>query len=54
MCFTKKMAGYVLYAVGIIGGVEGAARALLDKDWAVITSVIALIVIVIGAYLLEK
>lgn len=51
---TKKMAGYVLYAIGIIGGVEGAARALLDKDLAVVTSVVSLAVIVVGAYLIEK
>ncbi len=51
---TQKIAGYVLYAIGIIGGVEGATRALLEKDLAVVTSVVSLVVIVIGAYLLEK
>jgi hypothetical protein len=51
---TQKMAGYVLYAIGIIGGVEGATRALLDKDLAIATSVVSLAVIVAGAYLIEK
>lgn len=47
------MTGYILYAIGIIGGVEGVTRALLDKDLAVITSVVALIVIVIASYMLK-
>lgn len=47
---TQKIAGYVLYAIGIIGGVEGA---ITDRA-PIITSVVALIVIVIGAYLIEK
>jgi hypothetical protein len=49
---TQKMAGYVLYAIGIIGGVEGATmvRGMTGN----LTSVVALVVIVIGAYLLEK
>lgn len=55
MEFTQKMLGYVLYAIGIIGGVEGATmRVELGMNMAIITSVIALIVIVIGAYLIEK
>ncbi len=49
---TQKIAGYVLYAIGIIGGVEGATME--RGTTAIITSVIALVVIVIGAYLLEK
>ncbi len=49
---TQKMAGYVLYAIGIIGGVEGAT---MDRGTtAILTSVVALVVIIIGAYLLEK
>jgi hypothetical protein len=49
------MSGYVLYAIGIIGGVEGATKATAwGIQLAAIVSVIALIVIVIGAYLLEK
>lgn len=49
---TQKMAGYVLYAIGIIGGVEGATMA--RSTTAILISVVALVVIVIGAYLLEK
>ncbi|VVB87731.1 Uncharacterised protein [uncultured archaeon] len=55
MEFTQRMLGYVLYAIGIIGGVEGATmRAELGMNMAIITSVVALIVIIIGAYLIEK
>ena len=49
---NQKFLGYVLYAIGIIGGVEGATMA---RDMTAIgTSIVALIVVVIGAYLLEK
>ncbi len=49
---NQKFLGYVLYAVGIIGGVEGAT---MPRDMTAIgTSIVALIVVVIGAYLLEK
>ena len=49
------MTGYILYAIGIIGGVEGATmRAEMGSKLAIVTSVIGLIVIVIGAYLMEK
>jgi hypothetical protein len=44
----EKIIGYVLYAVGIIGGVEGAVNK------SITTSVVALIIIVIGSYLLDK
>lgn len=55
MEFTQKMLGYVLYAIGIIGGVEGATmRVELGMNLAIITSAIALVVIIIGAYLIEK
>lgn len=47
---TKKMAGYVLYAVGIIGGVEGVT----SDPKSISISVVALIVIIFGSYLLEK
>lgn len=50
MCCTKKMAGYVLYAIGIIGGVEGVTSV----PKSIMISIAALIVIVIGSYLLEK
>ncbi len=49
---TQKMAGYVVYAIGIIGGVEGATME--RGPTAILTSVIAVVVIVIGAYLIEK
>lgn len=48
MCLTGKMAGYVLYAIGIIGGVEGAVAKSIS------ISIVALVVVVIGSYLLEK
>jgi hypothetical protein len=44
----EKIMGYVLYAIGIIGGVEGA----FDKN--IPASVVAIIVIIIGSYLLDK
>ncbi len=49
---TQKMAGYVLYAIGIIGGVEGATMP--RGTTGILISVVAIVVIVIGAYLLEK
>ena len=52
---TRKLAGYVLYAIGIIGGVEGATMPRgMDAMTGILTSVVALVVIVVGAYLLEK
>lgn len=45
---NEKILGYILYAVGIIGGVEGAVGKSIP------ISVVALIVIVIGSYLLER
>lgn len=51
MEFTQRMAGYVLYAIGIIGGVEGTA---VRGTEGIGISVVALVVIVIGAYLIEK
>jgi len=50
---TQKMAGYVLYAIGIIGGVEGATM-MPRGTTGILISVVAIVVIVIGAYLLEK
>ena len=47
---NQKIAGHVLYAIGIIGGVEGVTSA----PKSIPISVVALIVIVIGAYLIEK
>ncbi len=48
---TQRMAGYILYAIGIIGGVEGATVRGME---GIGISVVALIVIIIGSYLLEK
>jgi len=47
----KKMAGYVLYAIGIVGGVEGAT---VRGTQGIGISVVALIVIIIASYLLDK
>ncbi len=49
---TQKIVGYVLYAIGIIGGVEGATME--RGTTGIIISVVALVVIVVGAYLLDK
>ncbi len=48
---NQKIAAYVLYAIGIIGGVEGAT---VRGTEGIGISIVALIFIVIGAYLLEK
>ncbi|MDD5473777.1 MAG: hypothetical protein PHU34_06470 [Candidatus Methanoperedens sp.] len=48
MCCTAKMAGYILYAVGIIGGVEGAVGKSIP------ISVVSLIVIAAASYLIDK
>jgi hypothetical protein len=48
---SQKIAGYVLYAIGIIGGVEGAT---VRGTTGITISVVALVVIVVGAYLLDK
>ena len=50
---SQKIAGYVLYAIGIIGGVEGATMTPRGTT-GIIISVVALVVIVVGAYLLDK
>lgn len=44
----EKIAGYILYAVGIVGGMEGVFK----NDIPI--SVVAFIVIVIGSYLLAR
>lgn len=51
MCCSQKMAGYILYAIGIIGGVEGAT---VRGAYSIPISVVALIVIVAGSYLIDK
>jgi len=47
MISGKIMTGYVLYAIGIIGGVEGAVGKSIP------ISIVALIVIVIASYMLK-
>ncbi len=47
-----KIIGYVLYAIGIIGGVEGATMP--RGTLAIEASVVALIIIIIGSILLDK
>lgn len=46
----EKLAGYILYAIGIVGGVEGVT----SSPKSVPISIVALIVIIIGSYLIEK
>ena len=52
MELNGKMVGYILYAVGIIGGVEGATG--IRPQQSLIISVVAMIVIIIASYLLGK
>ncbi len=49
---NAKIAGYFLYAVGIIGGAEGASG--VRPQYSFLISIVALIVILIGSYLLGK
>ncbi|VVB89843.1 Uncharacterised protein [uncultured archaeon] len=46
-----KMAGRIVYAIGIIGGVEGAT---LRGMQGIGISIAALIVIIIGSYMIDK
>jgi hypothetical protein len=48
----KKMLGYTLYAVGIIGGVESTMRVLGSLN--IPTAVIALAIIIIASYLIQE
>ena len=47
---NQKMAGRILYAIGIIGGVEGVT----SSPKSIPISIVALVVIVIASYLFEK
>lgn len=49
---SAKMLGYILYAIGIVGGVEGAV--VRSNQYYIAISVVALIVIIIASYLLDK
>jgi hypothetical protein len=48
MSSGKIMTGYIVYAIGIIGGVEGVVGKSIP------ISVVALIVIVIASFMLAK
>jgi len=52
MDFNAKMAGYILYAIGIIGGIEGASG--VRGEFSLTISIVALIVIIIASYMLGK
>ena len=52
MEFNEKTIGYILYAVGIIGGVEGATDVRPGLSFTI--SIISLVVIIIASYLLAK
>ncbi len=49
---SGKVIGYILYAIGIVGGVEGASG--VRQQYSLVISVVALIIILIGSYLLGK
>ena len=49
---NSKMIGYILYAVGIIGGVEGAIDPR-GQD-SILISIVAMVVIIISSYILAK
>ena len=52
MEFNEKTVGYILYAVGIVGGVEGATNARPGSS--LVISIVSVIVIIIASYLLAK
>lgn len=52
MELNEKTIGYILYAVGIIGGAEGAIG--IRPQNSLVISVVAMIVIIIASYLLGK
>jgi hypothetical protein len=52
MGLNERTVGYILYAVGIIGGAEGASGVRTQDSF--IISVVAMIVIIIASYLLGK
>lgn len=45
-----KILGYILYAVGIVGAVEG----ITSTPKSITISAVAMIVIIVASYLLEK
>ena len=52
MDLNGKMVGYILYAVGIIGGVEGAIDPRNQNG--ILISIIAMVVIIIASYMLVR
>jgi hypothetical protein len=52
MNLNGKMVGYILYAVGIIGGVEGVIAQRQQNG--ILISIIAMVVIIIASYMLDK
>lgn len=52
MEINEKTIGYILYAIGIIGGVEGASGVRAQDSFLI--SIVALIVIIIASYLMGK
>jgi|GEM_PF-1278646 len=52
MDFNERTVGYILYAVGIIGGVEGATD--VRPGLSVLISIVSVVVIIIASYLLAK
>ncbi|CAG1004632.1 MAG: hypothetical protein OIN86_00330 [Candidatus Methanoperedens sp.] len=52
MDFNERTVGYILYAVGIIGGVEGATD--VRPGLRVLISIVSVVVIIIASYLLAK
>lgn len=45
---TERFVGYILYAMGIIGGTEGVVKKSIP------ISVAAMVVVILGSYLLVK
>lgn len=52
MEFNEKTVGYILYAIGIVGGVEGATDA--RPELSLVISIVSVVVIIIASYLLAK
>ena len=52
MDLNGKMVGYILYAVGIVGGVEGAINP--REQNGILISIVAMVVIIIASYMLDK
>ena len=52
MDFNERTFGYILYAVGIIGGVEGATD--VRPGLSLLISIVSVVVIIIASYLLAK